>query len=87
MRNLQKQLDGYRLTTAEITYHLPDYPTLLQKFIWQNLDLAPRFPELRGFLRFWERNLDGKLHSVKVASCELIHPAEFRLVEGEIRVH
>lgn len=48
MRNLQKQLDGYRLTTAEITYHLPDYPALLQKFIWQNLDLAPRFPELRG---------------------------------------
>lgn len=87
MRNLQKQLDGYRLTTAEITYHLPDYPALLQKFIWQNLDLAPRFPELRGFLRFWERNLDGKLHSVKVASCELIRPAEFRLVEGEIRVH
>jgi len=87
MSSLERQLQGYRLTTAEITYHMPDHPALLQKFIWQNLDLAPKFPELYGFLKFWERNLDGKLHSVLVASTELIHPAEFRLVEDEFQVH
>ena len=27
---LQKQLDGYRLTTAQILYHMPDHPRLLQ---------------------------------------------------------
>ena len=47
MRMLEKQLKNYRLTTAEILYHLPDYPELLQTFVWQNLDLAPKFPALR----------------------------------------
>jgi uncharacterized protein Usg len=27
------RLLSYSLTTAEITYHLPDYPNLLQHFI------------------------------------------------------
>ncbi len=79
--------DNYRLTTAEILYHLPDHPVLLQSYIWQELDVAPEFPVLRKFLAFWERELDGKLHSVKVASCSLLHPAEFAFVGSEIRVH
>ena len=53
MRNLAVQLQGYRLTTAEILYHLPDHPHLLQSFVWQQLDLAPDFPGLRKFLDFW----------------------------------
>ena len=44
MATLKKQLDGYRLTTAEITYYLPDRPILLQTYLWQEYDLAPRFP-------------------------------------------
>jgi uncharacterized protein Usg len=56
----------YRVTTAEIIYRLPDHPLLLQSFIWQKLDLAPDFPELRRFLDFWKKNLDGELHSVRV---------------------
>jgi uncharacterized protein Usg len=59
-------LKGYRLTTAEILYHLPDHPALLQSYVWQDWDKAPTFPELKGFLRFWTRSLDGRLHSVRV---------------------
>jgi uncharacterized protein Usg len=62
----KQELRDYRLTTAEIIYRLPDHPDLLQSFIWQNLDIAPDFPELRRFLEFWSRNLEGKLHSVRV---------------------
>jgi uncharacterized protein Usg len=57
----------YRLTTAAIVYHLPDEPDRLQTFIWQKFDIAPDFPELSKFLDFWRKNIDGKLHSVKVA--------------------
>ena len=39
------QVRGYRLTTAEIIYRLPDHPALLQSFIWQKFDLAPDYPE------------------------------------------
>lgn len=76
------RLFAYRLTTAEITYHLPDHPALLQNYIWQDLDLAPEFPVLRRFLGYWQRNLDGKLHSVKVAAANLTRPAEFRFADG-----
>lgn len=60
----------WRLTTAEILYRLPDHPGLLQSFIWQNFDEAPNYPALRRFLDFWRRELDGPLHSVRVASAE-----------------
>jgi len=56
-RSVELQLKGYRLTTAEILYHLPDYPELLQSFVWQNLDMAPSFPRLKKFLDHWETQL------------------------------
>ena len=72
MANLILQLQDYRLTTAEILYHLPDHPQLLQSFLWQEYDLAPHFPELNRFLQFWSREIEGKLHSVRVGSKKLI---------------
>jgi uncharacterized protein Usg len=66
-----RQLQDYRLTTAEILYHLPDHPSVLQTFIWQDLDVAPRYPVLHKFLDFWKREIEGDLHSVRVASASL----------------
>lgn len=87
MTNLQMQLQGNRLTTAEIIYRLPDHPSLLQTYVWQNLDMAPRFPKLRRFLSFWEENLEGALHIVRVASNPLIKPSEFSFVDGQLRLN
>jgi uncharacterized protein Usg len=53
------RIPDWRLTTAELLYHLPDHPHVLQSFIWQKLDRAPDFPELGRFLVFWEREIDG----------------------------
>ncbi|MBK1665488.1 Usg family protein [Rhodospirillum rubrum] len=79
--DLTRQLADYRLTTAKILYHLPDHPSLLQEYIWQQLDIAPRFPELQRFLHFWERELEGRLHSVSVATVGLISAGGFRAVD------
>lgn len=68
MRLIRSLLDDFRLTTAEVIYHLPDYPDVLQSFIWQDYDLPPDFPKLQHFLEFWSRSLEGKLHSVHVIS-------------------
>ena len=84
---IELQLLGYRLATAEILYHLPDHPSLLQSYIWQDYDVAPKYPVLTKFLDFWEANLDGRLHSVKLATAELIKPSEFRAIDGEFRLH
>jgi uncharacterized protein Usg len=73
-----RQLQDYRLTTAEILYHLPDHPHLLQSYIWQDLDIAPRYPQLHKFLDFWKREIEGNLHSVRVASASLTRPPSMR---------
>ena len=85
--SLVRQLQDYRLTTAEILYHLPDHPNLLQSFIWQDLDIAPRYPVLRKFLDFWEREIEGSLHSVRVASATLVQPASVGHANALLQLH
>ena len=82
-----RQLEGYGLTTAEILYGIPDHPRVLQSFVWQQYDLAPKFPVLTKFLEFWRRELEGPLHSVRVAHSGLIRPAEFKAVNGVMTLH
>ncbi len=82
-----RQMAGYALTTAEILYRLPDHRDLLQSYVWQDYDLAPRFPKLTDFLDFWESNLEGPLYRVRVAHKELISPSDFSFVAGELRLH
>ena len=84
---LELQLKGYRLSTVEIIYHMPDHPSLLQTFIWQYMDLAPDYPELRKFLDFWRRNLDVALHSVRVMSKDIIGPALIDKVSHSFTLH
>ena len=60
-------LEDYRLTTAEILYHLPDDPDMLQSYTWKSLDRVPDFPKLNEFLALWEESRDGALHSVRIA--------------------
>lgn len=85
--SLIRQLNDFRLTTAEILYHMPDHPGLLQTFVWQDYDRAPVYPELRRFLDFWQRELDGPLHSVKVAGQKLIVPGEARFADAMLTLH
>jgi len=85
--DFRAQLTGFSLTTAEILYRMPDHPSLLQSYVWQDYDIHPRFPRLMQFLDFWSRNLDGKLYRVTVAHKKLLTPAELRLVGAEFAVH
>lgn len=87
MSEFELRLHGYRLTTAEILYHMPDHPELLQTFLWQELDLAPRFPVLNKFLRFWETSIEGRLHSVRVAARGLIAASELKMAAGEFTLN
>jgi uncharacterized protein Usg len=86
-RDFVRQLEGFSLTTAEILYRLPDHPSVLQTYVWQDYDLAPKFPALMKFLTFWRETLEGPLHSVRVAHSALIRPAEIRSLGVDIRLH
>ena len=87
MGDLKLMLEDYRLTTAEILYHMPDHPSLLQSYVWQQLDRIPDFPQLKRFLAFWERELEGRLHSVRVAHVGLLQPARWTYSECQLTIH
>lgn len=84
---IERQLAGYTLATAEIIYRMPDHLELLQSYVWQEYDLAPEYPELQRFLRFWTDNLDGPLYSVTVGSRELFKRGEWRNTEALLTLH
>ena len=75
MIDQKQELRDYRLTTAEIIYHLPDHPDLLQSFLWQTLDLPPEFPRVQKFLVFWRREIQAVIHSVTCSAAGLVSPA------------
>ncbi len=86
--DFRRQVNGYGLTTAEILYRQPDYRSVLQTYVWQEYDLWPDFPNLNRFLNFWQRELEGPLHSVTIAHARLIKPAEIRHIDaGLIKLH
>lgn len=81
-----RQLGGERLVTALIFYRFPDYPSLLQQFLWQDFDLVPNIPKLSSFLEFWISELDGPLHSVEYIYPELITINEVRIQNRRVRI-
>ena len=80
----RRQMAGYGLLTAEISYWMPDHPCLLQQYVWQTWDLAPAFPELSRFLDHWRREIEATIHAIRVAHRDLVGPAEIRAVDGVI---
>lgn len=84
---MRQRLDGWRLTTAEVLYYMPDHPVLLQSFVWQTLDLAPRYPRLHKFLDFWKAEIEAVIHSVRLASGEELGPAKVRAATSWTVLH
>lgn len=49
--------------------------------------MAPLFPGLKSFLAYWQTELQGALHSVRVAHNHLVKPAEWNAVDGVFRLN
>ncbi|MHA6287738.1 usg protein [Maricaulis sp. CAU 1757] len=86
-RDFEQQLKGLRLTTAEVLYYMPDHPALVQTFLWQTQDMAPKYPRLIRFLDFWRQEIDAVIHSVRIAHKGLISPAVWRNADIELRLN
>lgn len=79
--------NGYGLTTANILYHMPDHPGLLQSFVWQFHDVAPDYPRLFKFLDFWRVEIETAIHSVEIAHKRLVNACEVRNARFHGRLH
>ena len=88
LEDVRRRLEGYSLVTAEFFYRMPDYPTLLQTFVWQEIDLPPQYPRLKRFIRFWNKNLDGPILFVRVAYSTLMFERyAIRHLRGDFLIH
>lgn len=85
--DFERQWRGERLTTAEVLYYLPDHPALLQRFLWQTLDLSPEYPRVHRFLDFWRREIDAVIHSVTLSATGLVAPAKLDIVRRVGTLH
>ena len=82
-----QRLRGSVMVTAEVLYYIPDHPKLLQTFMWQTLDVAPRFPRVSQFLDFWRREIEAVIHSVRVAHGEPLDVPDWRNARGVITMN
>lgn len=87
LSDFELRLRGYSLLTAEILYWMPDHHDLLQSFVWQTMDIAPKFPRLHQFLDYWRTHIEAPLHSVHITHAGLVSPAELTLVGSEYRLN
>ena len=78
---IESQLKGGRLTTAEVLYYMPDHPKLLQSFMWQTLDVAPEYPRVHSFLDYWRKEIQAVIHSVRLSTVGIITPAKVRFAD------
>jgi uncharacterized protein Usg len=53
--------------TTEVLYYLPDYPSLVQTFMFQKLDVLPELPRLHSFLNFWKNEIDAIIKDENIA--------------------
>jgi len=80
--------EGYRLTTISVCYHLPDYRDLLGEFIWQTLDVPPDCPRIMCFLEWWEKKIEGKIHSVRITwSDNLLAHSRVNIISRSFKLH
>lgn len=86
-RDFAAQMTGLRLTTAEVLYYMPDHPSLLQSFVWQTQDAAPKYPRLLRFLDFWRQEIEAVIHTVRVVHLGIISPAHWRNVDIDLRLN
>jgi uncharacterized protein Usg len=78
---------GYRLCFAEIEVADADQPDSARLLLWQDIDLAPDFPNLVAFLDDWRSRHPGTISSVKVATFDDVMPDMLELRGRSLAIH
>lgn len=42
------------LVTIDVFYYIPEYPSIVNEFIWQTEDYVPDIPRIHQFLNYWK---------------------------------
>ena len=58
------------LVTLNVYYWMPDYENILQQFIWQTMDIKPKYPRIHKFLDYWHNNIDAIVNEIEISESE-----------------
>ena len=59
--------DGHHLVTVSVLYYMPDHPNLINEFLWQTMDLSPKYPRVGAFLDYWRREIEATIKEVIIS--------------------
>ena len=76
--DFSRMLNGYVTVSVNVIYYLPDHQNLLNEFMWQTLDLKPKYPRVKRFLDFWEAEIEGKIKQVIICDGRPFELSEWR---------
>ena len=60
------------LVTLNVYYWMPDYENILQQFIWQTMDVKPKYPRIHKFLDHWHNNIDAIVSEIQISESERV---------------
>ncbi len=52
------------IATVDIFFYLPDYPSLVEEFVWQTSDFYPDYPRVQQFLEHWSKNIEAVIKEI-----------------------
>jgi uncharacterized protein Usg len=49
---------------------MPDYRDLIQEFMWQTMDIKPKYPRVNKFLNYWKENIEAVIADVEMTEMD-----------------
>ena len=58
------------LVSLRVYYYMPDYRDLIQEFMWQTMDIKPKYPRVSKFVNYWKENIEAVIADVEMAEMD-----------------
>ena len=66
-----------QLTLIQIYYYMPDYPSVINEFSWQTIDIYPRFPRMKRFLDYWHHSIEAAINEIYLGYTDPYYGANY----------
>ncbi|MGA1047163.1 MAG: hypothetical protein ACO3UU_04080 [Minisyncoccia bacterium] len=67
------------LVSLRVFYYMPDYRDIIQEFMWQTMDIKPKYPRVNKFLNYWKENIEAVIADIEMIETEKI--SKYKSVE------
>lgn len=73
------------LVTTNVLYYRPDFPSIVNSFVWQTEDKLPSLPRVAKYLDFWRREIRAVIANIEV--CYTDERGSVRRADGMWELH